>query len=178
MSTVRSQNARLPGYRSGNVALLFAVAVLLTALGFEYIGGYLPCPLCYQQRYAYYAGIPALFLALICLSADQRTWATVLFFLVSLAFLANAGFATYHAGAEWGFWPGPTSCAGASTLVNQPLDLSAALADTPPAVQCDQAALRVLGLSFAGWNVVACLVIFALALNAAGKTAGPASVTA
>jgi len=34
-------------------------------------------------------------------------------------------------------------------------------------VQCDEAALRVLGLSFAGWNVLASLVIMGLTLRAA-----------
>jgi len=39
----------------------------------------------------------------------------------------------------------------------------------PPS--CDKAALRVLGLSFAGWNVVASLVLGAVAFYAAAKKA-------
>ena len=54
-----------PAYRTGGLVLFAAIAVILTALGFQYIGGYAPCPLCLQQRYAYYAGIPLVFLALV-----------------------------------------------------------------------------------------------------------------
>lgn len=93
-------------YRWGALTLAAALAGILTALGFQHLGGVDPCALCFQQRYAYYAGIPALFAALVLLSAGRRREAALLFFLVFLAFLANAGLGTYHAGAEWKFWPG------------------------------------------------------------------------
>ena len=56
-------------YRFGAMALLLAASGILIALAFEHIGGYVPCPLCLEQRYAYYAGVPLLFLALVALSA-------------------------------------------------------------------------------------------------------------
>lgn len=160
-------NAKEPGYKWGGLALVFAAVSIVTALGFEHIGGYAPCPLCLQQRYAYYAGIPLLFLGLILLSADERKWAGIVFFLVALAFLANAGLGVYHAGAEWGYWPGPETCAGGA--LGQ-LDLSAGLADTVPVIRCDEAAIRVLGLSFAGWNVIGSLFIHICCLNAAATS--------
>jgi disulfide bond formation protein DsbB len=43
--------------------------------------------------------------------------------------------------------------------------LDAIDAYVPPA--CDKAALRVLGLSFAGWNVVASLILAIVAFRAA-----------
>jgi disulfide bond formation protein DsbB len=39
----------------------------------------------------------------------------------------------------------------------------------PPS--CDKASLRVLGLSFAGWNAVASLVLMLVALRGAAKQA-------
>ena len=93
-------------YRFGAMALLLAAAAIVIALGFEHLGGYAPCELCLQQRYAYYAGIPLLFLALVALSAGQPRAAAVLFVIVALAFLANAALGIYHAGAEWHFWAG------------------------------------------------------------------------
>ena len=36
--------------------------------------------------------------------------------LVALVFLANAALGTYHAGAEWHFWPGPQECSGVQQL--------------------------------------------------------------
>jgi len=42
-------------------AVVFAVALatILTAHIFERFGGYAPCPLCLEERYAYYLGVPA-----------------------------------------------------------------------------------------------------------------------
>ena len=99
-----------PAYKAGAAALMMSIAALATAYGFQYIGGYEPCPLCEMQRYAYYAGIPLLFLALVLLAIERAGWATVIFFLVALGFLANAGLGIYHAGAEWKYWPGPDTC--------------------------------------------------------------------
>jgi len=42
-------------YQLGALALFIAAFTILTALGFQYIGGYVPCMLCYMERYAYYA---------------------------------------------------------------------------------------------------------------------------
>jgi disulfide bond formation protein DsbB len=140
-----------PAYRWGALTLLAALSGILIALGFEYLGGVAPCPLCLQQRYAYYAAIPALFLSLILLGAGRRTEAAILFFLVSLAFLANAGLGTYHAGAEWKFWPGPDTCGGGSGITAGG-NLMERLKNAR-VVRCDEAAGRFLGLSFAGWNV-------------------------
>ena len=92
--------------------------VIVTALAFQYIGGYQPCPLCLQQRWAYYAAIPALFVG-----ADSARRASgrigpagALLLLISLAFLANAALGIYHAGAEWKFWPGPDTAATTTTV--------------------------------------------------------------
>ena len=70
----------------------------------------------------------------------------------------------YHSGVEWGWWAGPADCG-----VVVPTDtggrsaLDALDAFVPPA--CDQAAGRFLGLSFAGWNVVASAILAALAFR-------------
>jgi disulfide bond formation protein DsbB len=157
-----------PAYRAGGTALFLAVAAILGALCAQYIWGIEPCPLCLQQRYAYYAGIPAIFLALVLLAAEYPRIAAVLFFAVALAFLANAGLASYHAGVEWKFWPGPDTCAQPPGAL-QPLGGGSLLNDLTKTrvIRCDEAPWRFLGLSFAGWNVIASLVIFVAALQAA-----------
>lgn len=158
----------LPAYKAGAAALMLAIAALAAAYAFQYLGGYQPCPLCLMQRYAYYAGITLLFLALVLVATERAGWAAAVFFLVALAFLANAGLGTYHAGAEWKFWPGPDTCGGAS----QPLggDGSGGLLkqlETTVVIRCDEAPWHFLGLSFAGWNVVTSFLIFIAALQAA-----------
>lgn len=159
---------RSGAYRTGALVLFGAAAVIATALAFEHFGGYVPCPLCLQQRYAYYAGVPALFVALVLLSAGYARVAAAVFLLVAAAFLANAGLGIYHAGAEWGYWPGPDTCAGAP----QPLSKGGGLLkdlETTRVVRCDKAPGHFLGLSFAGWNVVACLLLAIGSVSAAAK---------
>ena len=150
-------------YRMGGLVLFGATAVILAALGFEHLGGYIPCPLCLQQRYAYYAGIPLAFAALVLVSADKSRLAQLAFSLITLAFLLNAGLAVYHAGAEWKFWPGPQSCGTLQAITSHGKGLLEGL-DKTKVIVCDEAQWRFAGISFAGWNVVASAL---LALGAA-----------
>jgi len=154
-------------YRIATAVLVLAVAVILGALAFEHVGGYAPCPLCLQQRYAYYVAIPALLVALWLVGRGHRGLAALLFAVIAALFLANAAFAAYHAGAEWKLWPGPDTCAatdpglaaGGGGLLK---DL-----ETTHVVRCDEPALRIFGLSLAGWNVIVCLMLAAGAAAAA-----------
>lgn len=164
MLRVMSDLSRPSAYRMGGLVLVGALAVILAALGFEHIAGYMPCPLCLQQRYAYYFAIPALVAALALLWSGRRIGAVVIFLAVAVAFLANAGLGTYQAGAEWKFWDPPASCAAPSTLPS--FDLKHDSFNRIP-VSCGIASWRLLGLSFAGWNVVASVLLAAGAATAA-----------
>jgi disulfide bond formation protein DsbB len=159
---------RSPAYRLGGLILFGAAAVILTVLAFEHIGGYLPCPLCLQQRYAYYLAIPALFLALVLVAADNGRSAAVVFALIALALLANAGLGVYHAGAEWKLWDAPATCGTAQPLSTDAGGLLERLSKTR-VIRCDEAPWRMLGLSFAGWNVVASALLALGAAIAAAK---------
>ena len=153
-------------YRAGGVTLFIAIAVILAALAFQYIGGYIPCPLCLQQRYAYYAGIPLLFAALVLVSVERPRLAALVFFAVALAFLANAFLGTYHAGAEWKFWPGPLGCSGTGADPASVGNLLEGL-NHETGARCDEPQFRFASLSFAGWNVVISIALFFGALKAA-----------
>lgn len=161
---------RDPAYRWGAAALVAAAAVILAALGFEHIGGYRPCPLCLQQRYAYYAGIPVLFGGLVLLSTGQRKLAGALFALVAAAFLVNAGLGVYHAGVEWKLWAGPETC----QLALEPLSSGSGgllkQLENVRVIRCDEAPWQFLGLSFAGWNAVLSLLLSLSTFTAARLT--------
>lgn len=172
MSRVASPTGE-PAYQAGGSALLLALAAILGALAFEHLWGLAPCPLCLEQRYAYYAGLPALFLALVLVSADRRRAAALVFFVVALAFLANAGLGIYHAGVEWKLWAGPDSCAQAAGPLKPLGKAGMESLASARVVRCDVAAWRFLGLSLAGWNVVASFVIFTVALQAAFAATAP-----
>jgi disulfide bond formation protein DsbB len=160
-----SKAERAGGYRLGGLMLFASAGAILTALGFQHIGGYDPCALCLMQRYAYYAAIPLLFLAM-ALASEKPKLAGFVFLLVAISFLANAGLGTYHAGAEWKYWPGPETCSsGAAGLPTSAADMLKGMENR--AVRCDEAAWRMFGLSFAGWNVLISLMLFAIGLRAA-----------
>ena len=163
----RPSIANSPAYRWGGTALFVAAATILAALAFEHIGGMTPCPLCLQQRWAYYAGIPATFLALVLVVAGHPRAASLVFAFVALAYFANAGLGGYHAGVEWGFWAGPDTCAAQQGQVLGTGNFLEQLKNTPRIIRCDEAAWRFAGLSFAGWNVVASLMLFTASLKAA-----------
>jgi disulfide bond formation protein DsbB len=152
-------------------ALFLAVAMAATvgsALGFQHIGGYIPCKLCYEQRIPYYVGAPLMLLAFA--GAMLRVPAIVTRLLLIAGGLLMAWglyLGVYHSGVEWGFWPGPTDCGvvvdGPTGGTNGVLDAI----DTVIPPSCDKAALRILGLSLAGWNAIASLVLAAVAFRGA-----------
>ncbi len=152
------------------IIFLLAVTAVATAHGFEHIGGYTPCPLCLQQRYAYYAGIPLAGISFLLARAERHGLAAILLVLCGLGFLANAGLGFYHSGVEWKWWPGPASCA-VGDLAPVGGDLLQAL-EGARAPACDEAPWRFLGLSFAGWNAVVSLCI-ALTAILAIRASGP-----
>jgi disulfide bond formation protein DsbB len=134
------------------------LAILIGAWIFEY-AGYAPCELCLMQRWAYYVGIPmAAFLGL----ANPR-WITPGLIAVGLILTANAIFGVFHAGVEWKFWDGPSTCSGGGALSDGLPNLM------KPGVMCNEAALRILGLSLAGWNAIICGTLAVLAFRATRK---------
>lgn len=145
--------------------LTFGMALVVgSALGFEHIGGYVPCALCLMQRNPYYIGIGVGALAI--LSAVFRlppVVTKVLLVAIALLMLTGMGLGIYHSGVEWGFWEGPASCTIGATGGDTPVNVLEALNATK-APSCTEATLRVLGLSFAGWNVLTSAALAALAL--------------
>lgn len=161
--------------RSGPVQRITALVVLTgmvvvvgSALGFEHIGGYAPCALCLEQRNPYYWGIPII--ALGAISAFTNWPACLTRGALAIAFcclIATALLGGYHAGVEWGFWPGPESCvAGLSATSSDAGSLLESLSNSKPP-SCADAAGRFLGISFAGWNVLAALALSAIAFRGA-----------
>jgi len=148
-------------------ALIAAAAMLGIAHAFETFGGYAPCTLCLRQREAYWvAGAVAAASLVLVRLPGARLWRPLTLAALAMIFLAGAGIAAYHAGVEWKFWPGPTTCssAGGGVSAADMRDLLAGARVRPPA--CDQAAWVFAGLSMAGWNALAALGLTGLSLAA------------
>lgn len=154
--------------RAAALIFVIALAVIAGAWVFEYLG-YAPCDLCLKQRWAYYAGVP-LALAIALLAPGNPGLARAGLTLLALLWLGSMAFGAYHAGVEWKWWPGPGTCGAQSGFSGGLPDLSR------PVILCDKAAIRILGLSLAGWNAVISLGLALLAL-AGLRSQGSSSVS-
>lgn len=158
-------------------AIAIATAGAATILGayfFQYVLGLPPCPLCLEQRIAYYVAIPVA--AAVAVGAWRKAPRTLLIAglaVVVLAMLWNTGLGVYHSGVEWKWWAGPQDCSAplrdlgtAGSLLGQLQSINV--------VRCDEAPWRFLGLSLAGYNVLISLALAALAAwGIAGVRARP-----
>jgi disulfide bond formation protein DsbB len=140
-----------------------AAATLAGAWFIQLVMGIQPCPLCLEQRYAYYLVVPLGALVAIAAGRDAPRAALIAgLAIVALATLANAGLGAYHAGVEWGFWKGPTECTGPVGNLGSAASLLERL-DTVKVVRCDEVRWKFLGVSLAGYNVLISLLMAAVA---------------
>jgi len=168
---VTTQSAAIPAFKPAATtpALAASLAVALTAAAtiagawfFQLVLGIVPCPLCLEQRYAYYLVIPlGLLIALAARGGAPRPLLLAGLAILALASIANAGLGTYHSGVEWGFWKGPTDCSGPVVNLGSATDLLSRL-DTVKVVRCDEVQWRFLGLSLAGYNLLISLLMAAI----------------
>ena len=150
------------------LAFLASATMLAIAHAFQTFGGLQPCTLCLRQREVYWCALAVsgtgVALGLIPPAARLRP---LICAALALIFLYGAGLAAYHAGAEWKWWPGPSTCSsaggGASAAALAQLMQGGRIA----APRCDEAAWRMAGLSMAGWNVLASLAFAGFSVAAA-----------
>jgi len=154
---------------AAGLILLAALATIAGALVFEHIFGLRPCPLCLWQRYPYYVAMPV---ALAAVLVSRPAWARAGLALLALIFLAGAGLGAYHAGVEWGWWQGPSGCAGAPSPSPGAVGDFLSQLQTTRVVSCTEAAWRLLGLSLAGWNVLISLGLAGVALATLASRGG------
>ena len=167
-----------PMARAGAPALTAALAVLVIAATtiagawyFQLVLGLQPCPMCLEERYAYYLAIPLA--ALLALAAGLHAPRGLLIcglVILALAALGNAVFGAYHAGVEWKFWPGPTDCTGPVGNLGSAGSLLDRL-DSVKVVMCDEIQWSFLGISLAGYNALISLLMAAIAGRGVAKTA-------
>jgi len=146
--------------------LLGSLALLAGAYGFEYIGGLVPCEMCWWQRWALMA--TAFFAAdavvIGALSAGRPALvlpARLTAMVAVLALLSNAGIALFHVGVERKWWQGITRCTAPITAGDAKSMMADILAQ--PIVRCDAIAWEMFGISMAGWNFFTSLFLAGVA---------------
>ena len=137
----------------GVPALLLAGAYV-SQYGFDLY----PCEMCWWQRYPHFAALALALLSFFV--APKRVWIA----LAAGGMLTSGLIGGFHAGVEYDWWEGITSCAAVTDLAPGESALDAIM--QAPLVRCDEAPWSLLGVSLAGFNflisVGAALLVFTL----------------
>lgn len=125
---------------------LGSLAMILGAWGFQYIGGYAPCKMCYWQRYPHMA---ALAIGALAIASKARLFA----WLGAAATATTGGIGVYHSGVERKLWEGPSTCTSSGVdglssdqLFNQIM--------SAPLVRCDEIPWDLFGFTMANLNAM------------------------
>ena len=147
------------------IVFVLALATIAGAWGSQLLGGLVPCELCLAQRQAYYWGLPVLALVLILWNRLPLAVWYVAMLVAAGIFVWSAYMGTYHAGVEWGWWPGPTACTGTGGDLNFN---SLSTGSVDKVIPCDQVQWRdpILKFSLAGYNALLSALMVVLLLAA------------
>ena len=124
--------------------LALAVPALLLAGAYvsEYGFGLHPCEMCWWQRYPHFAAVGLALLSYV--APPKRVWIA----LAGVAIVLSGLIGAFHAGVEYGWWEGLTTCATVSSGGGDPLEAIM----NAPLVRCDEVQWSLFGISLAGWN--------------------------
>lgn len=131
------------------LALAAPLVLLGGALGSQYIGGLYPCEMCHWQRWPHMAAIA---LALLAILLRRTAATTLLTTLAAVAILISGAIGIFHAGVEYGWWEGLTSCSTGLQGGSAEDILNSIMAT--PLTRCDQAQWTLMGISLAGFNAI------------------------
>lgn len=131
-----------------------AIAAIAAVYFLQYVMNIAPCDLCYKQRYIWYAIAS---ISLVAHFYHNR----LLFFIITLLFIASLGLALYHTGIIYGLWIGPTSCSNQSLNISnlQNTDFSSLSNLSYPAL-CSSADQKLFGIALPFNNAI--LSVFGL----------------
>jgi disulfide bond formation protein DsbB len=138
-------------------APVFAASILVIAgvFFFQYGMGLIPCELCLLDRWPWYVAIVLSGLALVILPRSAGHWAALLFVAV---FLVSSGLGGYHTGVEQHVFTGPTACTSTASSSHSVDDLLKQLKATP-AIRCDEPQWTLFGVSLAGFDLIASVLL-------------------
>jgi len=151
------------------VVLAASVAVLGGALLSQYWGGLAPCELCLLQRWPWAAAILISLIAIVVGSRPALRWVAL---LLTAVFAVGGALAFYHVGVEQHWFAGPSACTGAATAADTVEALKARILSQMP-VRCDEPAWSLWGISLAGWNLLASLVMAGSCLTVSSRLRRP-----
>src|SRR5438309_2843847 len=103
-NSTQSRVEAAPVLTAAVAIMAVAAATLAGAWFFQLVLDIRPCPLCLEQRYAYYLAVPLAALVALAAARDVARGVVIAGLAVlTLAALGNAWLGIYHAGVEWHF---------------------------------------------------------------------------
>jgi disulfide bond formation protein DsbB len=100
--------------------------------------------MCWWQRYPHGVAILLALAALLSPVTAPRT--RLLVWLAALAIAVSGAIGVYHAGVEYGFWEGLTTCTASAASLEDIMKV--------PLIRCDQVQWSLFGISLAGFNAI------------------------
>lgn len=152
------------------LAFLIPTCLIAGALIGQYGFGLFPCEMCMWQRWPHYA---AICVAVLTIAARKMPIARILCGVAAVLILISGLIGGFHAGVEYGWWEGLTSCA---TNLGTGNDIMGSIMNAP-LVRCDVAPWDLFGVSLAGFNFIfsvggAILIFMALRKKRKGNSFG------
>ena len=143
------------------IIIIISIIILVSVHIIEFLV-FDACDLCLKQRWAWYL---TLVIAMISnfITIDLNR---ILLLIIAIILFCNSIFAAWHAGIEWGFWPGLETCN--SSVIFDSNNLIETLKESSVPV-CDNASLRIFGISLAGYNFIISLLTSIFVLIARRK---------
>ncbi len=138
--------------------LVMSAIVLGAALFSQYWGGLAPCELCILQRWPWAVAITISIVALFVGDRRSLPWVAL---VLGLVFLVSAGFAFYHLGVEQHWFAGPSACTPSTAAATTLEEMRQRILNAQ-VVRCDQPQWSLFGVSLAGLNLLASLVMAAI----------------
>ena len=149
-------------FRSRLAAPLVALAAPLLLYGGALVSqfgfGLHPCEMCYWQRWPHQAAIVLAALALLLRANDKAMRGLTVLAAIAIAISGVIGI--FHAGVEYGWWEGLTTC---STTGGGPVTLDSIM--NAPIIRCDVPQWTLFGVSLAGFNAIFSFAAAALVLT-------------
>ena len=154
MTTPQSLRTDIVAIAAGAAAL----ALILGALGFQYLGGLPPCEMCHWQRWPH---IAAAIIGILGGGFLPRRYAVPVVMVTILLILTSGLIGLYQTGMQYHVLPGPTAC-----TVDHPYIIGS---NAAPAVRCDVPTWFFLGLALPAWNAIFSFLIAVAAIFAVRK---------
>jgi len=149
--------------RARQLALLIPAALLGGALLSQYVGGLYPCEMCLWQRWPHRFAILFAIAAILLPPVVPRI--RLLTLLAAVALAVSGAIGAFHAGVEYGWWEGITTCTSSAMTMDDIMSI--------PLVRCDQVQWSLFGVSLAGFNAIFSLggaaLIAVLAMRKTGR---------